>query len=49
MKVAVVTGWGDDVTNEKKEKYGLGYVLAKPIRMVQLKHLVGEVLQFKLK
>ena len=49
MKVAVVTGWGADVTDEEKEKYGLGYVLAKPIRMVQLKHLVGEVLQFKLK
>ena len=49
MKVAVVTGWGADVSNEEKEKYGLGYVLAKPIRMVQLKHLVGEVLQFKQK
>ena len=49
MKVAVVTGWGANVSNEEKEKYGLGYVLAKPIRMVQLKHLVGEVLQFKQK
>lgn len=49
MKVAVVTGWGADVSNEEKEKYGLGYVLAKPIRMVQLNHLVGEVLQFKQK
>ena len=49
MKVAVVTGWGADVSNEEKEKYGVGYVIGKPIHMVQLKHMVGEVLQFKQK
>ena len=49
MKVAVVTGWGADVSNEEKEKYGVGYVLGKPIDMGQLKHMVGEVLQLKQK
>jgi YesN/AraC family two-component response regulator len=47
MKVAVVTGWGADVSNEEKEKYGVGYVLGKPIDRGQLKHMVGEVLQLK--
>ena len=49
MKVAVVTGWGGDVSNEEKEKYSVGYVLGKPIDMGQLKHMVGEVLQLKQK
>lgn len=49
MKVAVVTGWGADVSNEEKEKHGVGYVLGKPIDMDQLKHMVGEVLQLKQK
>jgi len=49
MKVVVVTGWGADVSNEEKEKYGVGYVLGKPIGMEKLKHLVGEVLQLKQK
>ncbi len=45
MKVAVVTGWGADVSNEEKEKYGVDKVLGKPIDMMQLKHMVGEVLR----
>jgi CheY-like chemotaxis protein len=49
MKVAVVTGWGSDVSNEKKEKYGVSYVLGKPINMGQLKHMIDEVLQLKQK
>lgn len=49
MKVAVVTGWGSDVSHEEKEKYGVGYVLGKPINMGQLKHMVGEVMQLKQK
>lgn len=49
MKVAIVTGWGADVSNEEKEKYGVGYVIGKPIDMEQLKHIVGELLQLKQK
>ena len=49
MKMAVVTGWEADISNEEKEKYGVGYVFGKPIDMEQLKHMVGEVLQLKQK
>ena len=49
MKVAAVTGWGSDISNNEKEKYGVGYVLGKPIDLNQLKHLVGEVLLLKTK
>ena len=51
MKIAVVTGWradvSNEVSNEEKEAYGVGYVLGKPIIMNQLKNLVNEVLQLK--
>jgi len=49
MKVAMVTGYGDDVGPEQKKQFGLGYVLGKPTNMDQLKGLVGEVLQMKTK
>ena len=47
MKIAVVTGWGDDVDAEQKTKHGVGYVLGKPVDMEKLKNLIGEVLQMK--
>jgi DNA-binding NtrC family response regulator len=47
MKVALCTGWGDDVSSEKKERYGVGYVLGKPTSMDDLKNLIREVLQSK--
>ncbi|MFO8239441.1 MAG: response regulator [Dissulfuribacterales bacterium] len=43
MKVAVVTGWGTDVSKEEKEKYGVCYVLGKPIDMGQLEYIVAGV------
>ncbi len=49
MKIAVVTGWGADVSNRKKETCGVGYVLGKPIDMNQLKNMVNEVLQLEQK
>ena len=49
MKVAIVTGWGADVSKEEKEQYGVGYVLGKPINMTQLKNMVSEVLELKQK
>jgi len=49
MKVAVVSGWGNDVKPKQKKQYGVGYVLGKPYKMDQLKGLVGEVLQMKIK
>ena len=49
MQVAVVTGWGAYVSNDEKEKFGVSYVLGKPITMKQLKDLVRDVLLFKQK
>ncbi|MEA2038039.1 MAG: response regulator, partial [Nanoarchaeota archaeon] len=49
MKVAVVTGWGNNVPSEQKRENGVGYVLGKPIQMERLKGLIGEVLQMKTK
>lgn len=45
-RIAVVTGWGTDASQEKK-KYDVGYVLGKPIEIKDLKALIGEVLQMK--
>ncbi len=49
MKIAIAIGWGADVSNEEKEKYGVAYVFGKPVRMEQLKNLIGQVLQLKQK
>lgn len=46
-RIAVVTGWGAEVSQEDKEKYNVGYLLGKPILLKDLKALIGEVLQMK--
>jgi len=48
LKVAVVSGWGAGVSNEEKAKYGVGYVLGKPIGIEEIKNLVGEALQSRI-
>ena len=45
MKVAIVSGWGADITSEDKKKYGVGYVLGKPTTMKEIKNITREVLQ----
>lgn len=47
MKIVILTGWELDVADKEKEKYGIGYIAKKPIKMAQLKNIVGEVLQLK--
>lgn len=47
MKVAIVTGWGADVTNEQRQKAGVEYVLGKPIEFKSLANLVGKAMQMK--
>ena len=47
MKVVIVTGWRTDVTNDKKKKYGINYVLGKPIERITLKNLIEDVLRSK--
>ena len=46
-KVAVVTGWGAEVSEEDRTQYNVGYVLGKPLGLKALKTLIGEVLQMK--
>ncbi len=45
MKVALATGWGAQISDEDKEKYGIGYILEKPFKLEQLKNLIGEAMQ----
>lgn len=45
--IALLTGWGADVTDEEREKYGVGHMLGKPIGIEQLENLIREVVQVK--
>ena len=47
LKIAVLTGWGSDVPNEKKERHGVSYIMGKPVDIQQLQDLLNEVLQTK--
>lgn len=49
LKIAVVTGWGDNTSSDEKEKLGIECVLGKPFEMYQLKNLISEVLRSKKK
>jgi len=46
-RIAVLTGWGSEVSQEQKNRYNVGYVLGKPVEIKELKALIGEVLQMK--
>ena len=46
-RIAVLTGWGAEVSQEQKNRYNVGYVLGKPVKIKDLKALIGEVLQMK--
>ena len=45
IKVAVVTGWGAQLEEKKKNEYGVGYVLGKPFKMEELGKLIREVIE----
>ena len=47
MKVAIVTGWGNDVSVKQKKEAGVAYVLGKPVTIEQIEDLVKKVLQKK--
>jgi len=46
-KIAVLTGWGAEVTDEQKQKHGVGYVIGKPVNRKQIGDLVREAIQLK--
>lgn len=45
LKVAVVTGWGADIPDEEKLKYGIDYIIGKPINISELKDLINTALE----
>lgn len=45
MKVAVLTGWGAQIDDNKKKEHGVGFILGKPFNISQLEKLIGEALQ----
>ncbi len=47
MKIAVATGWGDDVSTGQKQKYNIGYVLGKPVSQEKVRNVINEVIQMK--
>lgn len=45
IKVAVQTGWGDQIDDEMKKKYGIISVLGKPFKVEQVKNLINSIIQ----
>ncbi len=43
IKIVVSTGWGDQITPQEKQKYGIFSILSKPFKVDQLTKLIGEV------
>jgi PAS domain S-box-containing protein len=48
MKVAVISGWGADVSEEEKTMHGVDYVLGKPVTIDRLEKLVTDILKAKM-
>jgi len=44
IKVAVITGWNKQLNDEDKMKYGVDYILVKPIKLANLKSLINNAL-----
>lgn len=44
MKVAIITGWGSDISEEEKAQFGVSHVISKPVGIKQLKELVDKTL-----
>jgi CheY-like chemotaxis protein len=42
LKVALITGWGDQITESQKKQYKIDYVLSKPVKLSQLKKLIND-------
>jgi two-component system aerobic respiration control sensor histidine kinase ArcB len=48
MRVAIATGLDMDLSDEEKEKYGVGHVLKKPISLADVKRLLEKTFQEKI-
>ncbi len=45
MKVVVVSGWGNEIDEDKKNKHGVEYVLGKPFKIEEIEKILGGVAQ----
>jgi len=43
MKIAVISGWGDQITENDKVKHGIHFLINKPFSMLQLEKLLSEI------
>lgn len=43
-KVAFLTGWGDQIGEEKRKKTGINYILSKPFKITDLQKLISKML-----
>jgi FixJ family two-component response regulator len=41
MHIIVISGWGDQITEEQKNKFGVRHVMTKPIKVEQLKKIIN--------
>ena len=42
MKIYVVSGWGNQISDEEKDKFGVEIVLSKPVKLSQLKSILEQ-------
>lgn len=42
IKVAVLTGWGDQIDDDEKQRHGVSFIIGKPFRIEQIKRLITE-------
>jgi PAS domain S-box-containing protein len=43
MKIAVISGWGDQISESEKEKHAVHFVINKPFSMLQLENLLTKI------
>ena len=43
IKVAVLTGWGEEIGTAEKERYKIDYVLSKPFKISQINDMIVKI------
>jgi PAS domain S-box-containing protein len=45
IKIIALTGWGDQISDEKRKQHGVSELLSKPFKIEQLKGIINKVMQ----
>jgi PAS domain S-box-containing protein len=45
IKIIALTGWGDQISDEKRNQHGVSELLSKPFKIEQLKGIINKVMQ----